>query len=89
MEERDFTGIPRLPVDRVFVLPGIGTIVTGTLLSGIFKVGDEVQIFPGNKICRIRSLQVHDEDVSIAYAGQRVAANLAGVKKMKSGEETY
>ena len=81
VEERDFTGTPRLPVDRVFVLPGIGTIVTGTLLSGTFKVGDEVQIFPGNKVCRIRSLQVHDEDVSIAYAGQRVAANLAGVKK--------
>jgi len=72
---------PRLPVDRVFSIQGIGTIVTGTLISGAFKVGDEVQIFPGNKLGRIRSLQVHGEDTQVAYAGQRVAINIAGIKK--------
>jgi len=81
VEERSEEGRPRLPVDRVFTISGFGTIVTGTLISGTFKVGDEVQVFPGNKTARIRSIQVHDEDTDIAYAGQRVAANLAGLKK--------
>lgn len=81
VEDRETDDMPRLPVDRVFSMSGFGTIVTGTLLSGTFKVGDEIQAFPGNKIARIRSLQVHDEDTPIAYAGQRVAINIAGLKK--------
>ena len=81
VEMRDVDDMPRLPVDRVFSIAGFGTIVTGTLLSGKFNVGDEIQVFPGENIGRIRSLQVHDEDVSIAYAGQRVAINISGIKK--------
>jgi len=81
VEMRDVDDMPRLPVDRVFSIAGFGTIVTGTLLSGKFNVGDEVQVFPGEDIGRIRSLQVHDEDVPTAYAGQRVAINISGIKK--------
>lgn len=81
LEDRDQNDMARLPVDRVFSISGFGTIVTGTLLSGQFKVGEEIQIYPGDKTARIRSLQVHDNDVEIAYGGQRVAANLAGIKK--------
>ncbi len=81
LDEKDQNDMPRLPVDRVFSISGFGTIVTGTLLSGQFKVGEEIQIYPGDKKARIRSLQVHDNDVEIAYGGQRVAANLAGTKK--------
>lgn len=79
--ERDKNATPRLPVDRVFIVSGFGTVVTGTLISGTFKVGDEVQVFPGNTISRIRSIQVHGKDNVEAYAGQRVAINLAGLKK--------
>lgn len=81
VEERDNTDMPRLPVDRIFSISGFGTIVTGTLISGTFKVGEEIQVFPGNKVGRIRSLQVHDQDAPIVYAGQRVAMNIAGLKK--------
>ena len=81
LEDRDIEDMPRLPVDRVFSISGFGTVVTGTLLSGQFKVGDEIQIFPGEEKARIRTLQVHDEDAEIAYGGQRVAINLAGIKK--------
>lgn len=81
LEERDEDDMPRLPVDRVFSISGFGTVVTGTLLSGQLKIGDEVQAFPGLKQGRIRTLQVHDKDAEIAYAGQRVAINLAGIKK--------
>lgn len=81
LEDKDIDDMPRLPVDRVFSISGFGTVVTGTLLSGQFKVGDEIQVFPGEKKARIRTLQVHDEDAIVAYGGQRVAINLAGIKK--------
>ena len=81
LDDKDSKDMPRLPVDRVFSISGFGTIVTGTLLSGQLKIGEEVQIFPGDKKGRIRSLQVHDEDVEVAFGGQRVAVNLAGTKK--------
>ncbi|MBC8590802.1 selenocysteine-specific translation elongation factor [Wansuia hejianensis] len=81
VKEKRSDEMPRLPVDRAFIMSGFGTIVTGTLLSGALKIGQEVQIFPGNKIGRIRTLQVHDQEAEVAYAGQRVAMNLAGIKK--------
>lgn len=81
IEEKDINDTPRLPVDRVFSVSGFGTVVTGTLLSGKLSVGDEVQIFPGNKRARIRNIQVHERDTETAYCGQRVAINLAGLKK--------
>ncbi|MFA7412099.1 MAG: selenocysteine-specific translation elongation factor, partial [Tissierellaceae bacterium] len=81
LEERDARDMPRLPVDRVFTISGFGTVVTGTLLSGQVNVGEELQVFPGDKKARIRTLQVHDQDAKTAYGGQRVAVNLAGLKK--------
>lgn len=81
LEDKDIKDMPRLPVDRVFTVSGFGTVVTGTLLSGKFQVGDEVQIYPENITTRIRSLQVHDEDAEAAFGGQRTAVNLHNVKK--------
>lgn len=69
----------RLPIDRVFVLKGIGTVVTGTLWSGVISVGDKVEVLPKGTQARIRSLEVHNQSVERAYAGQRVAINLVGV----------
>lgn len=81
IEDRNTHDLPRMPIDRVFSISGFGTVVTGTLLSGNLKIGDEIQIYPGFDTARIRTLQVHDENVQVAYAGQRVAVNLAGIKK--------
>ncbi len=71
----------RLPVDRVFSIEGFGTVVTGTLIEGQMNVGDPVTLYPGGLQTKIRNLQVHSKDVPTAYAGQRVAVNLANVKK--------
>lgn len=81
VKEKDSEEMPRLPVDRVFTITGFGTVVTGTLISGKFDEGNEVQVFPGNRTGKIRSIQVHGEDSQKAYAGQRVAINISGVKK--------
>jgi selenocysteine-specific elongation factor len=72
-------GRGRLPIDRVFTIAGFGTIVTGTLIDGSLKVGDEVEIVPRGLKARIRGLQTHKAKVETAVPGSRVAANLTGV----------
>ncbi|MFN8497226.1 MAG: selenocysteine-specific translation elongation factor [Anaerolineae bacterium] len=72
-------GRPRLPVDRVFTIQGFGTVVTGTLIDGRFKVGDEVEILPQGLKARIRGLQTHKQKIETAAPGSRVAINLGGV----------
>lgn len=71
----------RLPVDRAFVLKGFGTVVTGTLLDGPLREGDQVLLMPGEIQARVRQLQVHGNQVARAEPGQRVAVNLAGVER--------
>jgi selenocysteine-specific elongation factor len=72
-------GRPRLPVDRVFTMPGFGTIVTGTLLDGHFSIGDEVQVMPSGVTGRIRGLQTHKKSEQSALPGSRTAINISGV----------
>jgi len=80
IEERSHDGIFRMPIDRVFTVQGHGTVVTGTMISGTLKVGDEVVIYPKMLTSRVRSIQVYGQPVEAAYAGQRTAVNLSNVK---------
>jgi selenocysteine-specific elongation factor len=75
----DGEGGPVLHVDRAFTIRGAGTVVTGTLWSGAVAAGDRLVLLPADRPVRVRSVQVHDEPVGRAGAGQRVALNLAGV----------
>lgn len=80
-QERQNIARPRLPIDRVFTMTGFGTVVTGTLLDGIFKPGQEVEVLPSGLKTRIRSLQTHRHQVEVAIPGSRVAMNLANVPR--------
>ena len=80
-EERSREGIFRLPVDRVFTIKGLGTIVTGTCISGSLKVGEEVDIYPLSKRTKVKNIQAYHEDVEEIIPGQRVALNLQGIEK--------
>ncbi len=71
----------RLPVDRVFTMQGFGTVVTGTLMDGSVKVGDDVIIYPERKKAKVRGIQTYGRETDIALAGQRTAINLSGVSK--------
>jgi selenocysteine-specific elongation factor len=86
--ERPDLGRPRLSVDRVFLMSGFGSIVTGTLLDGSFKVGEEVVLLPREKTGRIRGLQNHSQEVKEIGPGNRVAVNISGVenKDIKRGD---
>ncbi len=69
----------RLPVDRVFTMAGFGTVVTGTLLSGELKVGDELELLPSGRAGRVRGIQAHGHKTDLGQAGQRLAVNLQGI----------
>ena len=81
-------GRPRLPIDRVFTIAGFGTVVTGTLTDGQFKVGEDVEILPEGIRGRIRSLQSHKRKEDNAIQGSRTAVNIVGVEvdQIKRGD---
>ena len=72
-----------LPLDRVFTMPGFGTVATGTLRNGTLSNGQEVAIMPRGRLAHIRQLQVHNKAEETAYPGQRVAVNLRNVDRTR------
>ncbi len=69
----------RLAIDRSFVLQGLGTVVTGTVSSGVVTVDDELEWLPREKKVRVRRIQTHGTEVRSIGRGQRAALNLASV----------
>jgi len=72
-------GRPRLAIDRAFTISGFGTVVTGTLIDGTLRLGQEVEIVPSGLRSRVRGLQTHRTKVEAARPGSRVAVNLPGI----------
>jgi selenocysteine-specific elongation factor len=74
----DSDDLTRLPLDRVFVIQGTGTVVTGTMWSGSLRTGERVLVLPEGLEARVRSVQVHGQETGQASAGERTAVALAG-----------
>jgi selenocysteine-specific elongation factor len=72
-------GPVRLPIDRAFSIHGFGTVVTGTLTSGRLHLDDELVLLPGDRVVKVRGVQVHGAARAEAEACQRVALNLSGI----------
>ncbi len=85
---RSEEGLFRLAVDRVFTLPGRGTVATGTVLAGRVRVGDTVSVMPAGTEVRVRSIHAQNRDSATGRAGQRCALNLTGIDKaaLKRGD---
>ena len=81
-------GRPRLAVDRSFTVSGFGTVVTGTLIDGTLRVGQDVELVPSQRRGRIRGLQSHRQKLTEADPGRRLAINISGVSydKAERGE---
>ena len=73
--------LTRLPIDRVFTMEGFGTVITGTLMEGKIDTGDELMVYPSQKVVKVRQLESHGKIEPSAFAGQRTAINLLNVKK--------
>jgi selenocysteine-specific elongation factor len=83
--ERGAVGPFRLPVDRAFLRPGFGAVVTGTVRSGSVRDGDELVVLPTGQRARLRGLQRDGQPVERAQAGDRAALNLAGIEHAELG----
>ncbi len=81
LPDRRFSSIFRLPVDRVFSMKGFGTVITGTLMSGSIRVGNDVMVYPKHIVSRVRGIQVHNDSMETATAGTRTAINFQGLDK--------
>ena len=79
---------PRLFIDRVFTLRGIGTVVTGTLTGGSLRRGQQIVVYPNNLETRIRSIQSHGHELEVAQSGMRTAINLPDLRvdQIKRGD---
>jgi selenocysteine-specific elongation factor len=78
---RSDAGLFRLAVDRVFTLPGRGTVATGTALAGRVLVGDTVSVMPVGAPVRVRSIYAQNRECESGRAGQRCALNLVGIDR--------
>ena len=79
MPQKINRGIFRLPIDRFFSIKGFGTVVTGTVISGSAKIGDELYIQPINKPVKIRGLNSHNTSLESICIGQRAAINIQNI----------
>jgi selenocysteine-specific elongation factor len=77
-EEREPRAI-RLPIDRAFLIPGFGPVVTGSLVSGTVSRDQKLELLPERRPVRVRRVEVHGREEERARAGERVSANLVGV----------
>jgi len=81
VQERSDQAVARLPIDRVFTIKGFGTVVTGTLIAGQIRAGDDLELLPSaGRRARARNIQVHSHSTQEARAGERTAINLQGIE---------
>jgi selenocysteine-specific elongation factor len=80
IEGRLSDGLLRLPIDRIFIIKGFGPVVTGTMVSGKLSLGETVAILPPGVEGKVRNLQVYNQPVEEAMAGERAAVNLQGIE---------
>lgn len=73
----------RLLVDRSFTIKGFGTVVTGTVLSGTLKKGDDIEVLPQEIKKKVRGLQAHGTDTEMVTIGDRAAVNLQAISKLE------
>jgi len=78
---RPDSGVFRMPIDRVFIMHGFGTVVAGTILSGAVRAGDRIEIYPEGLKTRVRGLQVHGSKADHSAIGRRTALNLQDLAK--------
>ncbi|MEQ9409895.1 MAG: selenocysteine-specific translation elongation factor [Fuerstiella sp.] len=81
----------RMPVDRVFTMPGRGCVLAGTVWSGGVRTGSSLALAGSGRPVRVRvrEVEVHGQAVDGADAGFRTALNVTGVSaaEVRRGDE--
>ncbi len=81
--KRNTQGDIIIPIDHHFTIKGIGAILTGTILSGILKVNQNLEVIPVKTSGRVKSIQIFRQNVDSANAGDRVGINIKGLDLKK------
>jgi len=81
--ERNTKGDIIIPVDHHFPIKGMGAILTGTILSGLLSINQNLEILPLNNSGRVKNIQIFHQDVNSAKAGDRVGINIKGIELKK------
>ena len=81
VEPRTAHGPFRMPIQRVFSLPGIGTVVTGIPMTGSVRPGDEVEILPLGEKAKVRGIHAYGGKVDEAVAGHSTALSMPEAKE--------
>jgi selenocysteine-specific elongation factor len=80
LEPRGEEDLFRLPVDRAFTVRGTGTVVTGTVWSGVAARDARIRVLPAGRETRARRIEQHGQAAVKASAGARAAIALTGVE---------
>jgi selenocysteine-specific elongation factor len=80
-QERPVGSVFWMYIDRIFSVSGFGTVVTGSVKSGVLRTGDTAYLLPPQKSLRVRRLERHGVEVSQVTAGDRASLNLVGLSK--------
>jgi selenocysteine-specific elongation factor len=80
LKPRRINDLVRIPIDRIFTMRGHGTVITGTMISGTLRLGQDVMVYPEGKSTKVRHLQVHGQTAEQAEPGRRTAVNLHGME---------
>jgi len=70
-----------VPIDQHFNVKGIGLVAIGYVQAGSVSVHDELHLLPAEGPGTVKSLQVMDDDVEEAVAGDRVGIALRNTKE--------
>ncbi len=81
LDERPGSEVFRLYVDRIFTVEGFGTVVTGSVLGGVLRSGQDAYLLPGGKKLRVRRLERHGQETEEVRCGDRASINLAGLDR--------
>ncbi|MBL8754192.1 MAG: selenocysteine-specific translation elongation factor [Planctomycetes bacterium] len=81
VEPRQAHGPFRMPIQRVFSLPGIGTVVTGIPMTGSVRPGTEVEILPLGEKAKVRGIHAYGGKVEEAVAGHSTALAMPEAKE--------
>ena len=81
VKETDDSGPVRVVIDHYFPVKGVGLVALGMVESGVVEKHQKLRLYPTDKIAYVKSIQVHDVDVSSAGKGSRVGLALKNVKE--------
>jgi elongation factor 1-alpha len=69
----------RMPIQDVYKIGGVGTVVVGRIETGQITPNTLITIAPGGMSAVVKSIEIHHEPVQMGVAGDNVGLNLKGV----------